>query len=920
MRKNREMKLYMGIAFAVPLLFLTIAFAICEVYPFGGRSAYIVDGVNQYLPFFVDLRRKLQTGSSLFYSFSGGLGFNYWGVIAYYLSSPLNILFLLCPKGFENEMCTLLIMLKVASSGALMSYYLMIRGNVGRPREEWRAPGRSRGCLAASIGIMYALSNYVLGFYSNHMWMDCIMLLPLIVLGIEKIVLEEKGIWYGATLFLAIFANYYIGFMVCYFAVGYFLVQCFIHHSGGIKRFLLRCKTFAIYSLVAGGMSAVLLLPTIYALGMTKTADDTGIVWSLETYGSIAKQFAGHFFMTAPSVISTDRGELNIYCGLAVILFLLIFLINKRVSLREKIGMTVLAVVLFLGFHFDVWNFILHGLHKPIGFQNRFSFLYIFLVLQMSYTGVARLKQCNTRWIIGVSVLALGIVLVLGGYYKLTWWYVLVNGCLMAVWALFCYFYRVGKLRKKPFFGIFLLLISVELGVNCAWGIAQYGSVNRNFYYEKSDQIWTAINRDPEDGFYRMEILEPDLADEVILYGGKGLAYYSSTVPERMQDFLIKMGFESSLNKYRYKGSTGAMDMILGIQYVAAKDGAGKELAYPVRGTDQRMTVYENRNSMGVGFLCPNSVQEWNVNQVNPFDVQNELFQRLSGENIYRTQSVKLSQRTESIVVKLKKGEHLYFYVKSNSNVTITEKITDGSDKTRGLIIQTDSKKKPRNCILNMGKAKKATEVTLTISGNLVGGNAYCYVGVCDDKKLNTIYDDLSSKKFNLERYGDSWLEGTVTAEEDEMLLLSVPYEEGWEAQVDGEKTETIAVGGGLLGVPLTAGTHQVTVKYHVPGFLPGLLVSILFAGVFALCIIFERRRKPVYWRNSFHRTIRREDFTNLILELENSSENSEAEELWQGELDQGESDQVESKLVELEQAEPEQAEAKQVEPEQADS
>ena len=83
--------------FFLTVLITGIGFACLTVWPFGDKTVLIIDSLHQYLPFYTDMHNKLVNGGSLLYSFSGGLGYNFWSTYAYYLASPLNFLMVLIP-------------------------------------------------------------------------------------------------------------------------------------------------------------------------------------------------------------------------------------------------------------------------------------------------------------------------------------------------------------------------------------------------------------------------------------------------------------------------------------------------------------------------------------------------------------------------------------------------------------------------------------------------------------------------------------------------------------------------------------------------------------------------------------------------------------------------------------------------------
>ena len=178
---------YYLLAFIIPLLILTVAYVAIGVYPFGDRQVQIIDSYHQYAPFFSELHRKIWGGESLFYSWNGGLGMNFWAIVAYYLASPLNILLLLFPSGLLLEGFTFILMLKIALASTVFAWYI-----------------RRRFCryniTIVYFALAYALCGWTLGYNWNIMWLDCLVLLPVIILGLERLVEQGKGWMYGISL------------------------------------------------------------------------------------------------------------------------------------------------------------------------------------------------------------------------------------------------------------------------------------------------------------------------------------------------------------------------------------------------------------------------------------------------------------------------------------------------------------------------------------------------------------------------------------------------------------------------------------------------------------------------------------------------------------------------------------------------
>lgn len=234
-------RFYYLLAFFIPLVIVTAADIALGIHPFGDRAVLIIDSYHQYAPFFSDFYDKIVNGGSLLYSWDGGLGINFWAITAYYLASPLNALFLLVPRAFLIEVFTMIIILKIALSGLSFAYYISKHY-------------KKYDVTIVYFSLFYALSGWVLGYNWNIMWLDCIFIFPLVMLGLEKLMREGKGFMYGVSLAACIICNYYISIMVCIFLVLYFFVLFIQKRTKSFKLFLDRGLKFAGYSLLAGAV------------------------------------------------------------------------------------------------------------------------------------------------------------------------------------------------------------------------------------------------------------------------------------------------------------------------------------------------------------------------------------------------------------------------------------------------------------------------------------------------------------------------------------------------------------------------------------------------------------------------------------------------------------------------------------------
>ena len=255
-------------AFLMPFIICVVICIGNGVYPFGDNCILHIDMYHQYCPFFTEFLHKLRTGGSLQYSWNLGLGSDFVSLYAYYLASPLNFLIVLCPKHYVIEFMTILVLAKIALCGLtfflFLKYHFHLIGKDSKLHKNQVIP-------ALVFSTAYALSGFVAAYSWDIMWMDCILLFPLIMVGLEKLVREQKPGLYFVTLALSVFANYYISIMICIFLVFYFILLFFTQKGGKLKAFL----RFAWYSLLAGSVSMYCYCrrsPCFLLPGLLKTA------------------------------------------------------------------------------------------------------------------------------------------------------------------------------------------------------------------------------------------------------------------------------------------------------------------------------------------------------------------------------------------------------------------------------------------------------------------------------------------------------------------------------------------------------------------------------------------------------------------------------------------------------------------------
>jgi hypothetical protein len=115
-----------------------------------------------------------------------------------------------------------------------------------------------------------------------------------------------------------------------------------------------------------------------------------------------------------------------------------------------------------------------------------------------------------------------------------------------------------------------------------------------------------------------------------------------------------------------------------------------------------------------------------------------------------------------------------------------------------------------------------------------------------DEEVLNRQYEAICDEMLEITDFSDREIRGNITAKNDGVLYLSIPYEKGWKVYVDGRKTDTFRVFDAMLGVEVSAGEHDIRLEYIPEGFVSGMIISSVSFVLTGTLIWFEikRRRK----------------------------------------------------------------------------
>lgn len=823
-KEDTGYRIAMLLSFALPVVIMLSIFIVRGIYPFGDRSFLFSDMYHQYMPFFTEFLSKVKAGEGLAYSYNVGIGSNFLALYVYYLASPLHWLAFLIPEAYLMEFMSYLVVLKIGLCGLTFFLYL---------KKHFQCKDGNMLFFAC----FYALSGFMAAYNWNIMWLDCVVLLPLILIGLERLVKEGKCGLYCITLALCILTNYYISIMICIFLVLYF---------GGLliteKQSLRAVGNFVLYSLLAGGLSAVLLIPEVCAILETDFGNPD-FPDQLKSYFPVLDMLARHCMC-----VTTERGLEhwpNIYCGVAVFLLLPLYVLNQKISIRKKFVNLALAGALLLGFSTNMLDFVWHGLNYPDSLPARQSFLYIFLLLVMCFEAYRRIHELDQKQILYGYLAAVVFLLFCEKFVEHEDFFVgveMLTLLFVTVYAVILYLYRTreGRAWKRILGLVTLAAVVIELTANTI--NTSVGTTSRSAYLDpqkdyKALYQWTADRErqiaedgatdESEESFYRVEKFTRKTKNDGTLAGMPTASVFSSTLNSRVMDFYTRLGMRHSKVYYGFDGATAFTSALLNVKYLFGEHDRYATSIYKLLEQSGEVYLYETNATLPFGYVAPkdydlpegyeNSGLLLQNAMIEALGVRGKLFSKVSSEN------------TEEDVV-FTAGEGGIYYGLLTASGTKKIEALGGSLETHEF---PDLKK---GAILYLGYLEAGERMTLT---NADEDDATQKISVSiyrmNEAVLRQALAVLSEQHLENVTYDSTHVSGEITMGEAGRLILSIPYEDGWHITLNGEEKQAERFGGALIALDLEPGEYAISMEYIPEGKYVGMVVSVVSAAVLGI-------------------------------------------------------------------------------------
>ena len=627
------------ISFLIPVIVFFVYMYIVGLSPFGSHSLLLGDAHAQIYPFLLEMYHKVHNGDAFFYSWNMGVGTNYYANMVYYLMSPFNWLLMLLPEHMLEAGMSFSIVFRIALCAVTATFYFMHTDRLKNFRYQ--------KMFSVLFGLCYGLSDAVICYFFLSMWLDVYYLLPLLLWALERLVKQDAWRWYYILLVIAICSNFYIAVPVCIFLVFWFLLQA---EGKDIKRQFLR---FAGTSLLSGMTAMVCILPVLYAIVNKKTMQTAYIYFKFENFIDVINCMLP---MIDIDFAGSDFDTYNIYCGGICFFFALYYILFGREKKWVRIKYSVFMLFMLVSLNSHLLSFIWHGFSLPHGYNKRFAFLTVFVVIYVACMGLKSAMEGTKLqiviWIV-LSIALFFVTLLFNSKLGNPAVYI-VTSFILAISAITVYLYMKKSISAKAYMIVFLVMGIAELTVNTGYNL---------IYLAVED--WRSITdyNAMEQIFQNQKLKTGRVVNDAIRIHNVGSAFgvnagdaFSSLLDADILNLYENMGlyYMRSGAAYCYFGATPFTDFIFNVEKKITKNSgmySGKEIKRtnglpPLKKSivepiyddielrrSSEYSVLGGENTVGYGFASETSVDEVMLQNDSVFENQNCMFMALGGKD-----------------------------------------------------------------------------------------------------------------------------------------------------------------------------------------------------------------------------------------------------------------------------------------------
>ena len=831
MKKNLKKYLPEILTFIVPILIMLISCIVNKTYPFGKEILPKYDGYYQYAGFTSYYKNVLLGNESLFYSFKGLLGYNFYATSIYYMFNPTNLLCIFSTSENILEYYTFIILLRIGLSGFTMCKYL---------KYKFKNQSNLRYII---FSISYALMAYNVYYFFNYMYFDTVVLFPIVVLGLDKLIYERKNRLYIISLTLSIISNFYIGYMVCIFSLLYFIYNIVIYKLD--KNII---KDFIISSLLSGFMCMIIIIPEASELLKGKALLYTS---NKTEYFKFNMNFLNIFYKFLPGSTSNydlEYGMVNIYVSLFVIILVIKYFFNKKISKKERITTLIFILFFLLSISFNLLDFAWQLFQKPIWYPNRYIFTFSFFLITIAMkeiTNITYKTNIKENLIIIISFILLTLYSIIS--LKIHNDNLKIISYILGIILILQYTFFLNNKNAKY---LLVMLFFIEVTTNAIFTLKIMGKTTTMTQYKTNEEInEKAVKHikeieNKDNNFYRMELSTSTVHNSPSLLNYNGINHFNSVKNAKTLNFLNKFNYQvTDDTSVEFNNYNPYLTSLLGIKYInGSKDEMYYENVY-----NENPYMYLNKDALSLGYMIYNKeFKESNSSYQNTENLINSMLNtdikrykvidNFNGEDteIKEIDNKKyvISKTSIKIEMEDKASNSMFLIPSRNISFVANYSIFINDEEIKDAVI------KQSPIFINKGDTYK-----IIIKSNLSKTelNSLKWYQIDYDKYIETI-NELKKNEFNITKYNkDNHIEGNIDVNNDKnVLLLTIPYDKGWNIYVDDNKVNYDICFDSFICLDLDKGKHNIKMNYVPSGFIVGLIISSL---AFIVTIIYIRKK-----------------------------------------------------------------------------
>ena len=844
------------------IILYLIYLAIAKIAPFGENSILKSDLYKQYAEFLAYYKDVLTGKGSLFMSWNMGMGNNFYTTFAYYLVSPLNLLVVFFSKENINTFIIITTLLKL-----ILIYNSMIAFL------EYRFKNKSRSAILFALA--YTFSTYTIQYLFHIMWLDAIYMLPLMCIGIEKYLKNNKISTFIIITALNMLFNYYLGFITILFSGIYFIVRLLEQENITLKSKIIKFTVFVIGCMISFGISMILFLPSFMQVKGTMKLQNR----LLEIH---KKEFLNYFNI----IFNNHNQELEQQSGLifsstlTLILFPLYFT-NKNISKKSKILSALLIIFMALPVISPILNKIWHGMTTPNCFYYRYAFCLIFYINMIAYQEYINRDKISKKsllieTVVFLLILSGEIILINHGTWKnrnLQINSVIISSIVVISTIILLFLQKSDKIRNNILKNIIKILITAIFVIDIGISMNSYNTTNPDNYFtlksvHNYDNVINRILPPETDRHQERIIFNPDdnSFNLSMKYDYSSIDYFTSSRNRITLRNMYSLGYNVQRETALWITSDSGdwfNYSLAGVKYIITREkleNDNKIYGYEYKGKYGEFNIYETQNTLPYAYILNSNQQPEEIDDpfyeqtTNPFEMQNKILKSIQNSDEDYIENIKNEQskiiKSEKNIVKTDKEYEITYNVEALQNISIALFSDKNLElyKNNNKIFKDYSNIWERETgirqIANLEKGQKYTfKITQKIE-KYDSNNDNIKIYVLNNHKIEKAIEhakQVQTQKVTLEK---DTVKANIQSDKEAYLTFQIPFDSGWRATINGKNTEIVKMNGAFLGINLQKGNNEIKLTYIPRYFKISALLSLINLILLIIVMCLEKRRK----------------------------------------------------------------------------